>query len=79
MLNTAANLFSTTMAAQPDPTGMQPPSNIIAAIRIHKRQSDQSIPFDPTPVCAAVERALVYSASVVLAVSTTVILERQRK
>jgi hypothetical protein len=66
-----------TQSEQPDPTGMQPPSNILTAIRIHKRQSDQSIPFDPTPVCAAIERALACSASVVLAVSTTATRNRQ--
>ncbi|KAG8743714.1 hypothetical protein FRC10_011587 [Ceratobasidium sp. 414] len=43
--------------------------DILAAIRVHKRQSDQNIPFDPSPVCAAVKRALEYSTSVVLAVS----------
>ncbi|KAG8698167.1 hypothetical protein FRC08_006093 [Ceratobasidium sp. 394] len=47
---------------------MQSP-DILTAIRVHKRQSDRNIPFDPSPVCAAVKRALEYSTSVVLAVS----------
>lgn len=46
---------------------MQP--NVLTAIRIHRRQSDQSIGFDPVPVSEAVERALNYSKSVILAVS----------
>ncbi|CAE6433242.1 unnamed protein product [Rhizoctonia solani] len=42
---------------------------ILAAIRVHKRQSDQSTPLDTDPISAAVTRALGYSTSVVLAVS----------
>ncbi|QRW14741.1 cation diffusion facilitator family transporter [Ceratobasidium sp. AG-Ba] len=42
---------------------------ILTAIRVHKRQSDKGIPFDPSPVCRAVKRALEYSTSVILAVS----------
>lgn len=59
--------ISTTTMDQREPTTAG--HNILTAIRIHKRQSDQSIPFDPAPVSAAVERALGYSASVILAVS----------
>ncbi|KAG8764068.1 hypothetical protein FRC12_008296 [Ceratobasidium sp. 428] len=48
---------------------MESPVNILTAIRVHKRQSDRNIPFDPLPVCTAVERALSYSTRIVLAVS----------
>ncbi|KAF8610494.1 hypothetical protein BDV93DRAFT_540261 [Ceratobasidium sp. AG-I] len=43
--------------------------NMLTAVRIHKRQSDESIPFDPMPVSATVQHALEYSAGVILAVS----------
>ncbi|KAG8715917.1 hypothetical protein FRC11_012984 [Ceratobasidium sp. 423] len=42
---------------------------VLAAIRVHKRQSDQSTPLDTAPISAAVTRALGYSTSVILAVS----------
>ncbi|CAE6425473.1 unnamed protein product [Rhizoctonia solani] len=42
---------------------------VLTAIRVHKRQSDQSTPLDAAPILAAVNRALGYSTSVILAVS----------
>ncbi|CAE6522416.1 unnamed protein product, partial [Rhizoctonia solani] len=42
---------------------------VLTAIRVHKRQSHQIIPLDTAPILAAVDRALGYSTSVILAVS----------
>ncbi|KDN49394.1 hypothetical protein RSAG8_02096, partial [Rhizoctonia solani AG-8 WAC10335] len=42
---------------------------VLTAIRVHKRQSDQSISLDTAPISAAVNRALGYSTSLILAVS----------